>query len=196
MTSSYSEGSVISTTGSVLTRLCSDPEWFRPGMTRDIYGQHVVLVCCAWQIAWLLLPAHGSLRIYASLLEHCGLSDPRWRLETDSPDMPDHPRTGDLLFWLWTFAVQVNMQMIIDMLAECDLLWQVMPHERYQLPDDIDFDDSVQHTIRYPIFHALCWPQKLLLISLTERTCGTGGMPSGKGGVVNLFLRLTNKRDQ
>ncbi|EBX9481078.1 AcsA protein [Salmonella enterica subsp. enterica serovar Abony] len=173
---------------------------FRLGMVGEVHGQNAVLVWRAGQAAGLLLRDHDSLRIYVPWLERHGLSDPRWRLKAGHPNTLYHQRPEDLLFWLQTLAIQVNMRAIIDTLAECytlreETLWQAMRDELDQLINDIDFDEHVRSMLRHHLFDATYWPQKLLLTPMIERAGAPGSMPFGKGEVVNPFLRLTNKSD-
>lgn len=173
---------------------------FRLGMIGEVHGQNAVLVWRAGQTAGVLLRDHDSLRIYVPWLERHGLSDPCWRLKAGHPNTLYHQRAEDLLFWLQTLAIQVNMRAIADTLAGCYSLpvtdlWQVMREELSRLIDEIDFDDEVRAMIRHHLFDVPHWPQKLLLTPMIERAGGPGSMPFGKGQVVNPFVQLSDSRD-
>lgn len=174
---------------------------FRLGMVGEVHGQNAVLVWRSGQMAGVLLRDHDSLRVYVPWLERHGLSDPRWCLKAGHPNTLYHNNPEDLLFWLQTLAIQVNMRAIIDTLAECYMLrtenlWQIMREELNFLINDIEFDAAVRDMIRYQLFEAPLWPQKLLLTPMIERAGGPGSMPFGKGEVVNPFLRLKNQCEQ
>ncbi|MBD2795039.1 AcsA protein [Xenorhabdus sp. 18] len=174
---------------------------FRLGMVGEVHGQNAVLVWRAGQAEGVLLRDHDSLRIYVPWLEQHGLADPHWRLKAGHPNTLYHQHAEDLLFWLQTLAIQVNMRAIIDTLAEYytlqeEILWQAMRDVLNQLINDIDFDDHVHLMFRQQLFDTPHWPQKLLLTPMIERAGGPGSMPFGKGEVVNPFLSLKNKRDQ
>ncbi|CAI1971528.1 Aerobactin synthase IucC [Serratia ficaria] len=172
---------------------------FRLGMMGEVHGQNAVLVWKAGKADGLLLRDHDSLRIFVPWLERVGLADPEYRLKKGHPNTLYHQRAEDLLFWLQTLGIQVNMRAIIDTLADtyaipAVTLWLALRDELELLIESIDFDDEVRRMIRHQLFEVANWPQKLLLTPMIERAGGPGSMPFGKGEVVNPFSRLA--RDQ
>ena len=168
---------------------------FRIGMLGEVHGQNAVLVWKAGHAQGLLLRDHDSLRIFVPWLERNGLADPAYRLKKGHANTLYHERPEDLLFWLQTLGIQVNLRAIIDTLAQVyslpvTELWTAMGEELNELIDTIDFDAEARAMIKQQLFEAPHWPQKLLLTPMIERAGGPGSMPFGKGQVVNPFHRL------
>ena len=168
---------------------------FRIGMLGEVHGQNAVLVWKAGHAQGLLLRDHDSLRIFVPWLERNGLADPAYRLKKGHANTLYHERPEDLLFWLQTLGIQVNLRAIIDTQAQvyslpATELWTAMGEELNELIDTIDFDAEARAMIKQQLFEAPHWPQKLLLTPMIERAGGPGSMPFGKGQVVNPFHRL------
>lgn len=168
---------------------------FRIGMLGEIHGQNAVLVWKAGYAQGLLLRDHDSLRIFVPWLERNGLADPAYRLKKGHANTLYHDRPEDLLFWLQTLGIQVNLRAIIDTLAEVYALpatglWTAMGEVLNELIDTIEFDAEARIMIKHQLFESPHWPQKLLLTPMIERAGGPGSMPFGKGQVVNPFHRL------
>jgi siderophore synthetase component len=168
---------------------------FRLGMLGEVHGQNAVLVWKAGQAQGLLLRDHDSLRIFVPWLERNGMADPQYRIKKGHANTLYHNRPEDLLFWLQTLAVQVNVRAIIDTLAEVyavpvKALWCALRDVLETLIHRIDFDDEARAMLKRQLFDAPCWPQKLLLTPMIERAGGPGSMPFGKGEVVNPFRQV------
>ncbi|AZD16040.1 IucA/IucC family protein [Pseudomonas chlororaphis] len=170
---------------------------FRLGMLGEVHGQNAVLVWKAGQAQGLLLRDHDSLRIFVPWLERNGMADPEYRIKKGHANTLYHQRPEDLLFWLQTLAIQVNVRAIIDTLAQvyavpATELWSTLRQVLDALLQSIDFDDEARAMIKRQLFEAPRWPQKLLLTPMIERAGGPGSMPFGKGEVVNPFQRLAS----
>ncbi|MCF5714170.1 AcsA protein [Pseudomonas tremae] len=168
---------------------------FRLGMLGEVHGQNAVMVLKAGQAQGLLLRDHDSLRIFVPWLERNGMHDPEYRIKKGHANTLYHDRPEDLLFWLQTLGIQVNVRAIMDTLAQVyelpvTALWTVLRDVLDNLITTIEFDDEARAMIRHQLFEAPKWPQKLLLTPMIERAGGPGSMPFGKGQVVNPFHRL------
>ncbi|RMS18872.1 IucA/IucC family protein [Pseudomonas syringae] len=168
---------------------------FRLGMLGEVHGQNAVMVWKAGQAQGLLLRDHDSLRIFVPWLERNGMHDPEYRIKKGHANTLYHDRPEDLLFWLQTLGIQVNVRAIMDTLAQVyevpvTALWTVLRDVLDNLITTIEFDDEARAMIRHQLFDAPNWPQKLLLTPMIERAGGPGSMPFGKGQVVNPFHRL------
>ncbi len=168
---------------------------FRLGMLGEVHGQNAVLVWKAGYVQGLLLRDHDSLRIFVPWLERNGMADPAYRLKKGHANTLYHERPEDLLFWLQTLGIQVNLRAIIDTLAQvyevpATALWKQMGEVLDDLIQTIDFTEEARAMLRRQLFEAPHWPQKLLLTPMIERAGGPGSMPFGKGQVVNPFHRL------
>ncbi|NWC07570.1 AcsA protein [Pseudomonas agarici] len=167
----------------------------RIGMLGEVHGQNAVLVWKAGRAQGLLLRDHDSLRIFVPWLARNGMADPVYRIKQGHANTLYHERPEDLLFWLQTLGIQVNVRAIMDTLAQVyavpvTALWTVLRDVLEALLDTIDFDDEARAMIRRQLFEVPRWPQKLLLTPMIERAGGPGSMPFGKGEVVNPFHRL------
>ncbi|MFZ6045357.1 IucA/IucC family protein [Pseudomonas sp. CR3202] len=171
---------------------------FRLGMLGEVHGQNAVLVWKAGQAQGLLLRDHDSLRLFVPWLERNGMADPQYRIKKGHANTLYHQRAEDLLFWLQTLAIQVNVRAIIDTLGQVyglpvTTLWSALRDVLEELIETIGFDDEARAMIRRHLFEAPRWPQKLLLRPMIERAGGPGSMPFGKGEVVNPFQRLAGR---
>ncbi|MHB2248004.1 IucA/IucC family protein [Pseudomonas fitomaticsae] len=170
---------------------------FRLGMLGEVHGQNAVLVWKAGQAQGLLLRDHDSLRIFVPWLERNGMADPQYRIKKGHANTLYHNCPEDLLFWLQTLAVQVNVRAIIDTLSSVysvpvTALWTTLRTVLETLIRQIDFDDAARAMLQRQLFDAPRWPQKLLLTPMIERAGGPGSMPFGKGEVVNPFQRVAH----
>lgn len=167
----------------------------RLGMLGEVHGQNAVLVWKAGQAQGLLLRDHDSLRIFVPWLERNGMQDPVYRMKKGHANTLYHERPEDLLFWLQTLGIQVNVRAIMDTLAQVydipvTALWTVLRDVLDNLITTIEFDEEARNMLRHQLFEVPNWPQKLLLTPMIARAGGPGSMPFGKGQVVNPFHRL------
>nr|WP_229262538.1 IucA/IucC family protein [Duganella radicis] len=165
---------------------------FRLGMLAEVHGQNAVLVWRDGQMAGLLLRDHDSLRIHVPWLERQGLADPQYRLKPGHANTLYHDTPEDLLFYLQTLAVQVNLRAIIEVVAQrygiADAqLWAVLRDALAQAIDHIDFPAEARALLQRRLFEEEAWPLKLLLRPMIERAAGPGSMPFGKSLTSNPF---------
>ncbi|OZG73307.1 hypothetical protein BTA51_11685 [Hahella sp. CCB-MM4] len=168
---------------------------FRIGMLAEMHGQNVVLVLKDGQPEGLLFRDHDSLRIYVPWLEENGLADPEYCIRKGTPNTLYHDAPEDLLFYLLTLGIQVNLRAIIETLAirfsmDDARLWLVIREELEQVIQTVDFSDDVRAMINQQLFENSEWPLKLLVKPLIERAGGPGSMPFGKGTLQNPFHNL------
>uniref|UniRef100_UPI00260086C4 IucA/IucC family C-terminal-domain containing protein n=1 Tax=uncultured Xanthomonas sp. TaxID=152831 RepID=UPI00260086C4 len=168
---------------------------FRLGMLGEVHGQNAVLVYDAGKVSGLLLRDHDSLRLYVPWLERNGMLDPQYRIKKGHAQTLYHERPEDLLFWLQTLGIQVNLRGIIDTLERVyDVpgvqAWRVLRDALSEGIAAVPFDDDARAVLRGQLFESETWPQKLLLRPMIERAGGPGSMPFGKGLVVNPLQRI------
>ncbi|WJM86188.1 IucA/IucC family protein [Dickeya chrysanthemi] len=168
---------------------------FRLGMLGEIHGQNAVLVWKAGQAHGVLLRDHDSLRIHVPTLEQNGMQDPVYRIKQGHANTLYHERLDDLLFWLQTLGIQVNMRAIIETLSltygvEAATLWGVMRREINDAIDRAGFAADTQTMLKTRLFDVPNWPQKLLITPMIARAGGPGSMPFGKGEVINPFQSI------
>ena len=165
---------------------------FRLGMLAEVHGQNAVLVWRDGRITGLLLRDHDSLRIHVPWLRLQGLSDPEYRLKPGHANTLYHDTPEDLLFYLQTLAIQVNLRAIIEVVAQryevaAAQLWTALRAALEQAIDRIDFSADARALLQQRLFHEPAWPLKLLLRPMIERAAGPGSMPFGKSLTSNPF---------
>lgn len=179
-------------------------EWnlrlFRLGILPEIHGQNAVLVWRDGRVDGLLLRDHDSLRLYVPWLERAGLEDPVFRLKKGVANTLYHDRPEDLLFYLLTLGIQVNLRAILDALAvsygiDESRLWRVLRDSLERAIDAVPFDVEARALVHRHCFEADRWPLKLLIRPMLERAGGPGSMPFGKGWLPNPLQRLGGSPD-
>ncbi|HVK95065.1 MAG TPA: IucA/IucC family protein [Noviherbaspirillum sp.] len=180
---------------------------FRLGMLAEVHGQNAVLVWRDGQAAGLLLRDHDSLRLYVPWLNSHGLADPEYRLRPGHANTLYHETPDELLFYLQTLGIQVNLRAVIEVLAaRYDIaqpaLWSVLRQVMEQLIEQVEFSAEARTLLQQRLFHERSWPLKLLVKPMIERAGGPGSMPFGKSQTQNPFHYLgqptgkTRERDE
>lgn len=168
---------------------------FRLGMLAEVHGQNAVLVWRNGEAFGLLLRDHDSLRVHVPWLVRNGLADPAYRLKPGHANTLYHETADDLLFYLQTLAIQVNLRAIVEVLASRygipePRLWSVLREVLAQGIERLDFSQDARALLRQRLFHDPVWPLKLLIRPMIERAAGPGSMPFGKGRTQNPFQHL------
>lgn len=168
---------------------------YRLGMLAEVHGQNAVLVWRSGRMEGLLLRDHDSLRIHVPWLERQGLADPVYSLKPGHANTLYHDTPEDLLFYLQTLAIQVNLRAIIEVAAlrykvPAAQLWSVLGESLQQAIERIDFPAEARAMLHQRLFEAQAWPLKLLVRSMMERAAGPGSMPFGKSMTCNPFRSL------
>jgi siderophore synthetase component len=181
----------------LFTELCEaffdiNLRFFRLGMLPEAHGQNAVLVWRAGQAAGLLLRDHDSLRLHVPTLEAQGMADPHYCIKPGHANTLYHERSEDLLFYLQTLAIQVNLRAIIETLATHYhipevALWQQLRLTLGVLITELDVPSASRQMLERELFESAHWPLKLLVRPLIERAGGPGSMPFGKSQTINPF---------
>lgn len=168
---------------------------FRLGMLAEVHGQNAVLVWRNGQASGLLLRDHDSLRLHVPWLIHHGLADPEYQLKPGHSNTLYHETPDELLFYLQTLGIQVNLRAIIEALvirygiAE-PKLWSALRQVLEQVIDRVEFSEDTRKLLQERLFHDCSWPLKLLVQPMIERAGGPGSMPFGKSQTQNPFQHL------
>lgn len=173
---------------------------FRLGIMPEIHGQNAVLVWRKNRVDGLLLRDHDSLRLFVPWLNQAGLDDPVFRLKKGVSNTLYHDTAEDLLFYLLSLGIQVNLRAIIDTLAqryciEEKRLWLVLRYSLTRQIDRVAFSAEARELLHRVCFEQEHWPLKLLVRPMLERAGGPGSMPFGKGWTVNPLKRLSTPPD-
>lgn len=170
---------------------------FRLGMLAEVHGQNAVLVWRNGRAFGLLLRDHDSLRIHVPWLNRQGLADPEYRLKPGHANTLYHESPDDLLFYLQTLGIQVNLRAIIEVIARRystaeQQLWTILRQVLAQAIDRVGFSEDARRVLQQRLFHDRTWPLKLLVRPMIERAAGPGSMPFGKSQTCNPFQSLAH----
>ena len=170
---------------------------FRLGMLAEVHGQNAVLVWRDGRAFGLLLRDHDSLRVHVPWLQQQGLADPQYQLKPGHANTLYHKTPEDLLFYLQTLGIQVNLRAIIEVVARRYRIaehqfWSVLRQVLVQSIDRVGFSGEARTLLQQRLFHDRAWPLKLLLRPMIERAAGPGSMPFGASQTCNPFLSLTH----
>jgi staphyloferrin B synthase len=168
---------------------------FRIGLLAEVHGQNAVLVLRSDHTFGLLLRDHDSLRLYVPWLEKNGLADPEYCIKPGHANTLYHDTPEELLFYLQTLAIQVNLRAIIETLCQRyalvqETLWSTLQEVLERIIEQIEFSPEARALLREQLFTAQDWPLKLLVWPMIERGSGPGSMPFGKGRTQNPFRAL------
>lgn len=185
------------------TQLCScffevNLRLFRLGLMGEIHGQNLCLVLKDGQFDGLMFRDHDSLRIYLPWLLQNGLEDPEYLSPHDFRNTLYHDSVEELLFYIQTLGIQVNLACIVDTLANHDQitalkLWHVLAEQLQQVLEKLDFQPNVRSQLQALFFDAPQWPYKQLLRPLLEQETRIGSMPSGIGRTQNPLRQVFGK---
>ncbi|MGR2740063.1 IucA/IucC family protein [Billgrantia sp. Q4P2] len=168
---------------------------YRLGLMPEIHGQNAVLVCRDGRLEGLLLRDHDSVRLHRPWLDRHDIDDPRYRIRPGYSNSLYNETPQDLLFYLQTLGIQVNLLAIVESLtrhyshlgmAEARL-WQEMRVRLEARIVALPFDDEQRRTLHAVLFEASRWPLKCVLRPLFEQQGVPGSMPSGKSSLPNPF---------
>jgi siderophore synthetase component len=170
---------------------------FRLGMLAEVHGQNAVLVWRDGQVSGLLLRDHDSLRVHVPWLQQQGLADPEYRLKPGHANTLYHKTPEDLLFYLQTLGIQVNLRAIIEVVAGRygiaeQQLWSALHQVLVQSVDRVGFSGEARTLLQQRLFHDRVWPLKLLVRPMIERAAGPGSMPFGASQTCNPFQSLAH----
>ncbi|MDI5985602.1 IucA/IucC family protein [Halomonas sp. M4R5S39] len=165
---------------------------YRLGLMPELHGQNAVLVWRGGHLEGLLLRDHDSVRLHRPWLDRHGIDDPQYRIRPGYSNSLYNEAPSDLLFYLQTLGIQVNLLAIIETLTEHYALTEAaLWHElRTRLEARIaalPFDGEQRRTLQRVLFDAPRWPLKCVLGPLFEQQGVPGSMPSGKSSLPNPF---------
>lgn len=171
----------------------------RYGVLPEVHGQNVVLVLERGTPAGIVLRDHDTVRLYMPWLHRYGIDDPAYIVKPDRPNSLYNESPEQLLFYLQTLGIQVNLYAIADSLVKCyrmeeHSLWQVMQGSLEQAVACAGWPDEDRKTVEDLLFEKETWPWKQIVTPLLKQQGGPGGsMPSGSGQAPNPFIKLRNR---
>lgn len=167
---------------------------FRMGLMGEIHGQNICVVLKAGHFSGFLLRDHDSVRIHLPWMQQTGLSDPKYLSPHDFRITLYHDTVDELMTYLQTLGIQVNLASILESIASYyhlseSELWTVLAQALKQALDHVPFSDQVRKQLHDLLFEQEEWPYKKLIHPLLEQNNRIGSMPSSFGRICNPLKR-------
>jgi siderophore synthetase component len=171
----------------------------RFGVLPEVHGQNVLLILEKGMPAGLVLRDHDTVRLHIPWLNKYGIADPEYIVKPDRPNSLYNESPEQLLFYLQTLGIQVNLYAIAESLAKRyrmteESLWQIMRGSLEHAVACAGWPDEDRNTVNELLFEKETWPWKQIVTPLLKQQGGPGGsMPSGSGQAPNPFAKLGNR---
>lgn len=166
---------------------------FAQGVMPELHGQNVVLAFRGQRIAALVLRDHDTLRICRTLMHAQGLEAPNYVIDRSTPNTLELEQPRDLLAYLQTLAIEVNLYAILAALAERFARdetrgWRIVRAELEACLARVPLPDLIAAETKRLLLDEPDWPFKQVLAPLLGRASFGTGMPSAMGRLVNPLL--------
>ena len=161
------------------------------GFAPEMHGQNIVIVVQDSSFTSLLLRDHDSVRIHLPWLARHNISDPEYLSPPDFRNRLYRETPEELIFYLQSLGVSVNIRAIVESLSEHykiaeSMLWQQVELSVKQSLTDIDFDEDQKQVIQEQLLQRRDYPHKTLLLPVIERGADPhGSMPAGESLAIN-----------
>ncbi|MEG1856216.1 MAG: ferric iron reductase, partial [Acinetobacter sp.] len=137
---------------------------------------------------------HDSVRIYLPWLQQHGLEDPQYLSPHDFKITLYHDSIEDLVLYLQTLGIQVNLASILESIAEYYQidefeLWQVLAQQLQVALNEVPLDDDARAALQHLLFEKEQWPYKQLIHPLLQQNNRVGSMPSSVGKTCNILKK-------
>lgn len=172
---------------------------FAQGVMPELHGQNVLLAFKRKRIAALVLRDHDTLRICRPLMQAQGVAAPDYIIDRSTPNTlePDSPR--DLLAYLQTLAIEVNLYAILAALAERygreeAYGWHLVRTALKACLACVPLPDEIASQTRTLLLDEATWPFKQVLAPLLGRPSFGTGMPSAMGRLINPLLAMERNK--
>ncbi|WP_374663489.1 IucA/IucC family siderophore biosynthesis protein [Acinetobacter sp.] len=167
---------------------------FRLGLMGEIHGQNICIVLNQGQFSGFMLRDHDSVRIYLPWLLQHGLEDPSYLSPHDFRITLYHDSIEDLVLYLQTLGIQVNLASILESVAEYyqideHQLWQVLAQQLQLVLNEVPLEEQARAKLQHLLFEKEQWPYKQLIRPLLEQKNRVGSMPSSIGKTCNIFKK-------
>jgi len=187
-----------------------DPVWFfaklarafaetalsflRYGVMPELHGQNV-LVVLRDGVPWrFVLRDHDTLRLHKPWMEAAGVADPGYRIRPGAAQSLLLDRGEDLVGYLQTLGMQVNLYAIADALSRHngvaeDVFWEQQRLAVTGCLRDLDLPAWTERIVREQLLRAPTWPSRQILAPLLAQGSSAGvSMPATTGSVRNPLL--------
>lgn len=166
---------------------------FAYGVMPELHGQNVVLAFQGRRIAALVLRDHDSLRICRPLMQAQGIEVPDYVIDRSTPNTLELNTARELLAYLQTLAIEVNLYAILAALAERYGReevhgWHIVRTVLEDCLACVPLPDDIAGQARSLLLDEPGWPFKQILAPLLGRANFGTGMPSAMGRLSNPLL--------
>lgn len=166
---------------------------FAYGVMPELHGQNVLLAFRGRRIIAVILRDHDTLRICRSLMQSQGMVAPDYIVNRSTPNTLELNTPRELLAYLQTLAIEVNLYAILAALADhyrCEESygWQVIRESLERCLVNVPLSDEIAGQARNLLLREIEWPFKQLLAPLLNAEHFGTGMPSAMGCLSNPLL--------
>ncbi|WP_425905340.1 IucA/IucC family protein [Nitrobacter sp. TKz-YC02] len=171
---------------------------FAYGVMPELHGQNVVLAFQGQRIAALVLRDHDTLRICPPLMRAQGVAAPDYMIDRSTPNTLELNTPRELLAYLQTLAIEVNLYAILSALAERYRReeshgWHIIRTVLEDCLARVPLPNDIANETRSLLLDEPDWPFKQLLAPLLGRASFGTGMPSAMGRLSNPLLPVECK---
>lgn len=168
---------------------------FAQGVMPELHGQNVLLAFQERRITTLVLRDHDTLRICRPLLHARGVEVPDYVIDRSTPNTLELSTPGELLAYLQTLAIEVNLYAVLAALAErYDREeahgWRIVRTVLEVCLERVPLPDEIAAQTKSLLLDEPGWPFKQVLAPLLGRSSFGTGMPSAMGRVDNPLFSL------
>lgn len=168
---------------------------FAQGVMPELHGQNVLLAFQGQRIASLVLRDHDTLRICRPLMQAQGMAAPDYVIDRSTPNTLELDTPRELLAYLQTLAIEVNLYAILAALAERYGReeahgWQIVRTALEACLVRVPLSDEIASQTKSLLLDEPGWPFKQVLGPLLRRPSFGTGMPSTMGRLANPLLPI------
>ncbi|SEO42497.1 IucA/IucC family protein [Nitrosovibrio sp. Nv6] len=166
---------------------------FAQGVMPELHGQNVLLAFSERRIVALMLRDHDTLRICRPLMQAQGVAAPDYIIDRSTPNTLELSTPAELLAYLQTLAIEVNLYAILAALAthygrDEAYGWRIVRNVLETCLESIPLPAEIAGQTKNLLLKEAEWPFKQLLAPLLGVTSFGTGMPSAMGRMINPLL--------
>jgi siderophore synthetase component len=163
---------------------------FAQGVMPELHGQNVLLAFSERRIVALVLRDHDTLRICRALMQAQGVMAPDYIIDRSTPNTLELSTPAQLLAYLQTLAIEVNLYAILAALAthygrDEAYGWRIVRNVLEISLESIPLPAEIASQTKNLLLEEAEWPFKQLLAPLLGVTSFGTGMPSAMGRMTN-----------
>lgn len=163
---------------------------FAQGVMPELHGQNVLLAFRGRRITAFVLRDHDTLRICRPLLHARGVEVPDYVIDRSTPNTLELSTPRELLAYLQTLAIEVNLYAVLAALAERYGReeahgWRIVRTVLEACLARVPLPDEIAAQTKSLLLDEPSWPFKQVLAPLLGRSSFGTGMPSAMGRVDN-----------